>query len=479
MSSKTSCCANHKCESTTTPKVACPHCLAALYCGEACRLTDWVKHACPNASIAPSSSAIAAPVRPYYYEDEMQPEVLAEEIAGSPLHPLLETHTVTQYTSNGKAIETIHPALVSLPAKEMKRVTHGFDVPGRGISPMITATYSIVVKFSPLRAAGYREISAATHSFTIAGGYLQADAIFKESNNTRIKRLMGKLEKGADWMDKAKSLPLWFHSTFNKSGSTVILWPDLSSGKNMNSAILTHPIPLTGNISFELMINDSNGNPISVEELSHDYDLNKFKKVSKLKRSFQKYYKWRLKQKLDVEDADVKNMETFIMRAQGLYVVFTVSLLPGEEYATMVDVEFGVPKKLLLVKTVELNQKNVRDSEDTARMQAMKTLGFMKDDDLTATAGGDGIMAQDTQISHEVRCDPLSISDCVGLAMALELKRVDDPTSEQTKTRERHAAVIRAHARNLMENPHVERTRSDIGTDIQASLYVLMNDTVH
>lgn len=246
-----------------------------------------------------------------------------------------------------------------------------------------------------------------------------------------------------------------------KAGGVVVLWPDLNSKTNRRTltsvSTETHDLngmlPTSGIIEFSLYLvsGTAENSPYTfVESVRGPYNLERALKTGPISRTYKKAFARRLRLKFPGRDDSIKNMHVFRMRAQSVYVLFVVEVEEGSQTGFLRDIEFAIPEKFL-ERAFNASIVSEISTDATFLPAPIKT-------------------------QLKFYCDPTSISDAVGLAMALEHLRVHDPKSAQTKQREERAAVVRAHAHDLLDHPDVERTRQSISDKVHTSLYGVVND---
>lgn len=421
-------CANHVCAKELENKVLCPLCRKAQYCSEACRQTDWVKHACPNASI--SSKANDVPVIEYAYEDEMPADVLAEEIGENIAHPFLQAYTTTHYTTDGHVEHNYYPPTIDADAA-VKRES-AFGSYKRGAEPpgdLKTEAYTISVII-------LNDSGSEVNRVNITGS-IQNDAIYTGNDSERMKKLLGDMAMGEGkekFTDRVRRYGRKLLSFGSKEGGSVILWPNLQT---QNKDVLKFKMPEEGTIIFELYQGIS-PNARKIYELRGPYSFRGARKMSRFTRAFQKRLTQRLRAKFPNDSDNIKNMATYRMEAGGQRVVFTVEPISNTG-VFLRDVEFAV---------------------NTSQFRFASSEGQFVDNLKDA-----GMMESESNINMRIGVDPTSVSQMTGLVMCLETK--------VAQGHDYNSAPLRNYARELNAAGSIDEDA--IPDHIHTAIYTAVN----
>lgn len=370
--------------------VVCPLCRDPVYCGEACRQLDWVKHGCPNALVASSPNVV--PMTEYEWEDEMDPEILKAEIDTDPVHhPLLQGHSVTHYAGDGTVSVKHYPSLIDAIAKDGFKIYTGTTYK-RGNRPPLgikDLTYKIQID------------APGQDSFDIYGSVL-TDAIYKENTALRVRRILGLEDDNASRADRGRSGVLRFVQKVSKS-SDVLLWPDVQTGENAR-VVRQNTVPARGQMNITLYLQDPdtvNGWQ-QVSNIEALYNFSKRYKLAKKTRGFTKWLQFRRGRKFK-KDSGQKAFRTYKAEADGSRVLISVERIEGSDRYFIRDLEMSfMPQKVT-------NQLNT--AEDVYSM---------------ASETEDSVGSYDySEARIGVRVDPASLEQMTGLVMALETRAAE------------------------------------------------------
>ena len=413
-------CANHVCHKDLDNKVLCPLCRNAQYCSEACRKTDWVKHACPNARIAAHPNDVQ--VIEYAWEDDVPSEVLAEEIGENVAHPFLNAYTTTYFTPDGHAESKIHtPAIIDADAAVKRESVLGSYK--RGATPpgdLAAQNYTIAVKI--LDEAG-NEMMDALNIYGIIG----KDAIYDKNDTTRVKRLLGELpmetEGKEKFTDRLRRYGRKLLSFGSKEGGSMVIWPDLQTN---NLAVRKFKMPEEATIVFEFW-SGTGDDAKKIYELRGPYSFRASRKMSRFTRAFQKRLTQRLRAKFPNDSDNIKNMATYRMEAGGQRVVFTVEPISNTG-VFLRDVEFAI----------NASQFRFAASEITP------------------------------DVRERVSVDASSVDQMTGLVMCLETRIANGDKSYADIS-----SVLRPYTRELEKNGSIHE--DDIPDSIHTAVYTAVN----
>jgi hypothetical protein len=266
---------------------------------------DWVSHACPNATLVEAAEPVSVFV-PYWGEDMATPEDLAKL---APDAPPFQAHSVTTRLPNDTLVQTLVPALVQADMSFKRQVVA--SATRRGLPPYGQEgvhTYNFIGrKYSvEIWESGHQEM--AVHY----DGDLGTDAVYSESNVSRIKKLAG----FADW--------------FAGKGSKLDIWPDpgrLSSNDRF---------PLKGRLNVEIVSGE--------HKLRFDgsYDLRSAKYRPGIVGGAKKWLDPRTRKKFrDSTSGGLAEMFHLAGRsAQGVEIFLIFQIIKGGDSAILRDVEF-------------------------------------------------------------------------------------------------------------------------------------------
>lgn len=388
----TTLCANHVCKKDLTDKVLCPLCRQAEYCSEACRKTDWVKHACPNAMISASPNQCV--VRPYVWEEDIPDDILNEEIGGNAAHELLQAHTTTHFTNDGRVQgDYFPPALIDAAAEGGVKPETLFGSYKRGTEPrkdQKPLKYRVVISQVDRNE---RPIRGNTLEFK---GIIGEDAIYKENNAERVKRLLQTDPAEGNIFAKAKR---FFKRRIDErlKGAEIIIWPNLVTDDYNTRMRKSKVLNQTGNLKASLEVLTYNATTkedeyLLVSTLNGPYNfIIKSNFWEKLTRSIRKLFLQRLKLKLQEDSDAVKTMRTYVMEAPKTTTArFVITIQRSGEDIYVRDVE-------VTMSPLDLD-KNIATSayDDTAH-----------------------------EIDMRIGVDPSSISQMTGLVMCLETRAAE------------------------------------------------------
>jgi len=425
MSDNNTCCQNHVCKAALDPAtetiVACPLCRKATYCSEQCRLTDWVKHACPNAQIA--SSAVDTPVVPYYFEDEEPEEAVAEEMAeAGEQHPFLEAHSVTHYNDTGNVSHSVTDPLVELVGADVavKRESLGGSAK-RGIAP----SQDLAERRYRIHIQELDERERVRTELWIDGDTLGTDAIYWENGDDRIRKLMGR-EKGEDFRSRLRGAGRWLVTRLSKEGNRIILWPDMSAGTENHGRASNQPLGSKGTIIIMLHVDQPDGSMQRVGELRGPFNFRLDSFTLKLSRAFRKRLTQRLRAKFSgTNEESIKTMRTYRMQADDMRAVFTVQ--PEGDRVYIRDIEFSIsPNRLYAAPTA---------------------------------------FGAEQQLQYSIDTEPASLAAATGLLMALE-KRAAEKGEKRHET-----AILRDYVRDLNDKRGGEIDHRDVPDAVHTAMY--------
>lgn len=328
-SSDAKCCDNHICakhiNDTKGVAIQCPLCLTAAYCSEACRYMDWVKHACPNASLVEARAPVTAFV-PYFGEDTMT----ADELAKLPSNaPIFQAHTVDTRLPDDTLVQMRVEPIAARATFKRETVTSNT---GRGVDPTNdfskNATYQIDVK------------ETGTGNTVQVSGTIVGDAIYDDSPVPRIKRLLGRETISPSQL--AMRASNWARS----KGSQLRLWPH---NEEQALAKLSH-FPIKGMLS--VVIHDATSeHKIALEGA---YDLRSAARQGELFGGLRKQMQTRLRAKFG-KSQDLADM--FGLRAHYLdvdvYLIMHVAR--GSDFAVLRDIEVAFPIRRFTASGGSLN----------------------------------------------------------------------------------------------------------------------------
>lgn len=440
---KTTGCANHVCDKkldvAKDTHLKCPLCLNPdqAYCSEECRVMDWVKHACPN--VIQASAASNTAFLPFFDEDLEIEEHVMQKL--DPSCALFQTYQVVQRGTDDVVREyQVPPFIGTMAANGFRR-----DVivsMGRGLSPdkaWADFDYMIIVK----EMISGKEVQLR--------GNMKRDTIYKGNPDPRVAHLLGGPTK----------LRWWKQEFLDKEQSSIIFWPSA----NKDSVFVDQEFPLQGELDIQFYLVASNVKGPSDKtshafNLSGPYDLSRAEKQGRFMGAMRKRTQSRLRAKFGYNpdgsgrgrvDSSVANM--FSLRGTGGsmtgIVTFEVPPRRGRGQggvAIFRDIEFAVPKYKV---TQLVNVIGGASNTDILRptIPPKKVVSDAEGKALTKALGESGMEQERVQIQSPLKCNAHDVNQVVGLTMAMELR-----AARGDKRNEAQAAVVRAYARDLLDN---------------------------
>lgn len=411
-------CANHICKNPAA-NFACSLCKKVVYCSAECRTLDWVKHDCPN--VIPIAKKESNLFTPYYFDDRSTEELEVPSESFKTIH----------YGGDNKITEKLYH--VGGPAQAWLENNSGLDT---GAEPT-----GVFKERSPTFTLSFGVNSQETsYKFD---GVVPYDMIYKgNKENKKAAALLGggawkqdKETKTGGFLAKASGAKRRMRVDPNK----YVFWIDSETIIDQNIQI---PLVDVVTISWACPSTPQ----VNYTYISGAYALKAGEKPN-LSKKLKVFYNAQLRTKLGTR-VDPNNVVTLkaVDKLTGIEATFSLLTVSGSAYATLVDVEFMLPK-------------------------------------LTAEAGG---IKTPTPFDaagatvYRFECDPKKTEHMAGLSMTLEkliaseLAMNPDIHDDAFEKLERDAAQIRNYARSMIENGAPEEVPTSINTlvrSISSQLY--------
>jgi len=393
-------CANHCCDKKvnvqTDTYFRCAYCAEPIYCSADCQTIDWAAHApkCPNIHMGTN---VFVPL----HDENLSEEV---DVADLPeTHPLRLPHLLVEHNSDRTMIQqTLTPTAFLGDSFSPRKVAFGTgEAPAKEIRDL---RYWVRIRFND------------SNEFELTGT-IRDDAVHKNSDEDRIRNML-------------KGTLLHRIKTFFSASDKLILWP------RPDASVQDSELPLEGRMVIELDVaRASDGSRARVDTIAGNYDVTKFAEASLKQRRFRQAVSLRLQAK----QKELKNLF-----GSGVSMSRLISLggkSRSGEMTAVVTFEV-VGKTGAVFRDIEL-----RMPQNVLRRAAMSRLS-QTESDLYNTLRESGV-------EYQIECDAANPEQSVGMAMALEFRRVQSDSHKFPQEHmDRAAGIIREHARQMMQqNP--------------------------
>lgn len=415
--SEVSPCSNHVCnahfDKAVDEYITCSLCLKPAYCSDECRLLDWPAHGCPN--VHQTDDIKMGLAVPYFYEDLLTAEELADESIDS---PIFQSYQVMYCNANRTISEYPIPALV-----EKYAVSKDDETPlARGMNP------------DRLPAGlGYALVIGLNDKMYQMDGEIPKDMIYLENaNNPKARAISG---GGATRMEKFKNiLKGGARRLLHHQSTSYIFWPDNTQLIRKNIQV-----PLKGNIGITLIVGPKGETKKNISFVGAGYTLPSTSKsdVMAAGRKIQQMFRSQLELKFKGSGLSTKNM--YVRRysdSEGNGVILTFVINPGDINAQLVDIEY-------VTKTANLEQF----IPGGAGPQEADW------DDAPAPPPPDD---NASMISSRFACNVRDFEDIMGLSMALDTFIASPPLSclstLNLQDLESKSAIIKEYVHKMQSN---------------------------
>lgn len=438
-------CANHICKNPSLAHFACSLCKKAVYCSSECRTLDWVKHDCPN--VIPIAKKETGLFMPYYFEDR----ALEGEHKDVPEQSFKTIH----FGGDNKVTEKLYH--VGGPAQAWQDDKPELET---GAEPT-----SVLKERSPWFKLSFG--TASQNQMYEFEGNIPYDMIYKGNKaNKKAAALLGggtfkqdKETKAGGFLAKASGVKRRLRVDPNK----YVFWIDSEKIIDQNIQI---PLVDVAYIYWRCPSTPE----MHYTFISGAYALKAGEKPT-LSKKLKVFYNAQLRTKLGGR-VDPNNVVTLkaVDKMTGIEATFSLLTVSGSAFATLVDIEFMLPK--LAAEAGGLRTPSPLD-------MAAKTVPPLKDEESPLPPVPAGYAVAETKV-YRFECDPRKTEHMAGLSMTLEkliaseLAMNPDIHDEAFEKLEKDAAQIRNYARNMLENGPPEEVPTSINTlvrSISAQLY--------
>jgi hypothetical protein len=430
-------CANHICSDVDkSAEIQCPLCLGAAYCSEACRSIDWVRHACPNASLV-TAREVSTPFVPYWGEEALAQEEIAKLPSDS---PVLQSWAVTTRLPNDTMVQSCVRSLLigrdvaSIPREVPPNFLRGEAPPDQLLS---REYYVYITRLNP---DGTKSDGDAV---IMLSGLMGTDAVYEGNSNARIQKLFG---KGKGW--RPSDLGLKFASKISPKGHHVVIWPDPQNLINFD------------NESFNVV-----GSRIRIElsDKAAEYGLG------------------------IPDDAHVIRIEGPLDLSSAAKQHGALGAL-GKQWSARMRAKFrGTPTRTESLAQMYGYRATVDDVTvhlifRVARNAVVATLAdveleFAPEHFTSGNLRRVNINEQSIPAAVALECNPRSVEDVTALAMGLELRLTKARLAGEPvdAALDNAAGMVRKHARALMEGKVKLAATDDVPMDVNTAIYVAVN----
>lgn len=413
--SEISACANHCCnaqfDKAVDEYITCSLCLQPAYCSDECRLLDWPAHGCPN--VHQTENIKAGFMVPYFYEDMLAGEDLAELPLDS---PLFQSYEVFHCNANRTISSFTEPSLV-----EKNAESKDDEAPiARGKSPL-----------KQIGMTGYT-LRVVVEGRTIdVPGLIPQDMIYKENDaNPTARALSG---GGASFGEKFKNVFRGgMRRALHHAETSYIFWPP---NHRLREKLVE--VNLAGDIEVWLLTKDAAGKEIAISNVIAGYKLPIPGKSDLMAggRKVQQMFRSQIALKFKNSDLSTKNL--YVRRYsdfEGNGIILTFEITPGSYKGKLVDIEY-------IVDAERFKQAEIQDTP------APKGLEGAKDLDLSGAP----------IITSQYKCNVRNFEEMVGLSMALDTFIAAPPPSVSSVSLnlvdlETKSAIIKEFVHKMQEN---------------------------
>jgi len=428
MATNSCACANGSCKhgvNVDEEYHTCSLCRAPIYCSDACRVSDWIAHDCPNVTRVPSSPPKAM-FAPYYYEDALTQEELAELPLGDAVFQERsyvfhnDNRNVAYYQTPARVQASLGTPIAANAVAENGRAP---QVGGAKPGPDMIGDYYIRII---LNGGAHQDIYGA----------MPADMIYAENSfNAKAKALAG---YGSTLSEKLRGL----RRRLYQQRSSYVFWPNMARSENQGNVVSTRQFG--GDIRVELWITKKDGSATQLySHVDAGYQLSRtpdgfWRNAGRaVKKAFSQHLQLKFGKERDTKQMQVLSYADAYNN--GVLLTWTVR---GDE-AVLEDVEF--------------------------------ITGTTLRPEPTAAAA----VVVEAAVQERFRCDPRNLEDMVALCMALDehlatqalVREVD----AQHKQLELYAGQLKNHTYALQESGGVAPQASPISPQTNVALVAAMD----
>lgn len=432
-----SACANHCCnaqfDKAVDEYITCSLCLQPAYCSDECRLLDWPAHGCPN--VHQTQNIKAGFAVPYFYEDMLAGEDLAELPLDS---PLFQSYEVIHCNANRTISSFTEPSLVEFNAES--KDDEAPIARGRKPDGLTKLNYTLRI-----RIAG-RVVDV--------DGDITTNSIYKENmSNPTARALSG---GGDSFKDRVKNVFRGgFRRAMHHAETSYVLWPD---NKRVRGNDLK--VDLAGDVEVDLVFKDSAGKETVVSYVAAGYKLPIPGKSDVMAAGRKVQQMFRSQLALKFKDADLPLKNLYVRRYsdfEGNGIILTFAITPGSYKAQLVDLEYIVNAETFRNAGSGVAQTQpVLPAKQTNDVEGMKKT--LKELDMTEKGEDDDAPYDSTKslITSQYKCNVRNFEEMVGLSMALDTFIAAPPPISSSSLNfvdlETKSAIIKEFVHKMQEN---------------------------
>lgn len=439
-----SACANHCCnaqfDKAVDEYITCSLCLQPAYCSDECRLLDWPAHGCPN--VHQTENIKAGFMVPYFYEDMLAGEDLAELPLDS---PLFQSYEVFHCNANRTISSFTEPSLV-----EKNAESKDDEAPiARGRKPDGLTKLNYTLR---IRIAG-RVVDV--------DGDITTNSIYKENmSNPTARALSG---GGDSFKDRVKNVFRGgFRRAMHHAETSYVLWPD-----NQKVRANDLKVDLAGDVEVYLVFKDSAGKETMVSYVAAGYKLPIPGKSDVMAAGRKVQQMFRSQLALKFKDADLPLKNLYVRRYsdfEGNGIILTFAITPGSYKAQLVDLEYIVNAEtfrnagISVVQTQPLAPPAKKANDVEAMKKTLKELDMTEEgEDDDAPPPPPPYDSTKSLITSQYKCNVRNFEEMVGLSMALDTFIAAPPPSVSSVSLnladlETKSAIIKEFVHKMQEN---------------------------